>query len=108
MKTTKTWGEYKALNENLLLYIDSLAAGKWRNMDPMALRQVVRQYFDLLGRDDQNRTSDPHYLNVALQLQDLIPQWRADPKLRVLQNDLDMLDALVQHDVQQLNAMPQH
>lgn len=95
-----------ALNESLLNYIDSLAAGKWKNMDPMALRQVVRQYIDMLGRDDQSRTSDPHYLNVALQLKDLIPQWRADPKLRVLKNDLDMLDAMVQHDVQQLNAMP--
>ena len=99
MKTAKTWGAYKSLNENLLLYIDSLATGKWRNMDPMALRQVVRQYIDLLGREDRGRTSDPHYLNAVLQLQELIPQWRADPKLAAIRSDLDMLDAMVQHDV---------
>lgn len=100
-----TWVECRELNENLLLYVDSLAAGKWKNMDPMSLRQVVRQYVDLLSREDPKRMSDPHFLNVIYQLEDLIPQWRADPKLRMLSNDLDMLQAIVDHEVQQVGAM---
>ncbi len=91
--------------ENLHQNIDFLAAGKWKKMDPQNLKNVIRQYIQLLGQDHPDQMSDPFHLNTVLELEDLIKQWKVDPRLSILKNDLETLELIVKHDVDKLNSM---
>lgn len=90
----------KWLAESLLNYADSLPY-KWRQMEPNALKRLMGQYVDVLGRSN---SQDPHTLNTLLQLKELLPQWKADPRMRGSQ--LDMLDAIVTNEAPTTTSTP--